>query len=170
VPSVIIAVASLGFAWWLIPHFWPTFLRGAAAGAIAGVLILGPGLRIAMRVVAIVDPVRRPEFTIEGTMFILVGIGVIFGGLFGAVTAPIQDAFDMDWRMAAVLPAALVMALILSADDLRAELFELGAGGWMNLPVFAGVALAYGLVATRIIHRLTTRRREPASALIDLPA
>jgi hypothetical protein len=103
-------------------------------------------------------------------VFIVVFVGVIFGGAFGAITAPIQHAFEMDWRVAGLIPSTLVIALIMTADDLRAELFELGLGGWMNIPLFVGVALAYGLATTWIIRRLTSRRSEPTPALVDLPA
>ena len=170
VPSVIIALISVAFAWRLTPRFWWTISRGALAGAVAGLLVLGPGWRFAMRVVAILDPIRAPEFTIDGTMFILLFVGAILGGLFGAMTAPIQRAFSMEWQAAALIPALLAMTLIVTSQSLRTELMELGLGGWFNIPLFGGVALAYGLATTRIIHRLFNKVSEPAPEPLNVPA
>jgi hypothetical protein len=56
--SMAIVILGFGAGWLLVPGFWRSFGLGAIAGAMAGLLVLGPGLRIAMRVVAILDPVR----------------------------------------------------------------------------------------------------------------
>ena len=56
--SMAVLLMGIGAGWLLVPGFWRSSLYGAIGGVVAGLLILGPGLRIAMRVVAIVDPVR----------------------------------------------------------------------------------------------------------------
>jgi hypothetical protein len=143
----VLLLVGVGLGWWLVPGFWRTVLLGAIGGIASGILVLGVGLRVAMRVVAILDPVRSPEFTMEGTMFILIGIGGLFGGMVGILANLARRGMRLNSVIkAAILPAAAAMSLLLADDEIRGELFELGAGAWLNLPMFGLVAILYGIV------------------------
>jgi hypothetical protein len=158
--SLAALVTGIGAGWLLVPGFWRSSLDGAIGGVIAGLLVLGPGLRIAMRVVAIIDPVRSPEFTIGGTMFIMIGVGVIMGGIFGVIGNIARSALGIRSGWAGVVPAVLVMLMIGLDSELRSEIVELGAGPWLNIPMFGAVAVGYGAVWTRVVDRLEMRRIE----------
>jgi len=151
---------GIGAAWLLIPGFWRSSLHGAIGGVIAGLLVLGPGMRIAMRVVAIFDPIRSPEFTVGGTMFIMVFIGVILGGIFGLFGNVARRGFGIPPRAAGLFPALLVMLMIGLDSELRGEIVELGAGPWLNIPMFGAVAVGYGALWTRVVTRVEMRRVE----------
>jgi hypothetical protein len=83
----------------------------------------------------------------EGTMFILIGIGGLFGGMVGILANLARRGMRLNSVIkAAILPAAAAMSLLLADDEIRGELFELGAGAWLNLPMFGLVAILYGIV------------------------
>ena len=152
--SIAVVIVGIGAGWLLIPGFWRSSLVGAIGGVISGLLVLGPGLRIAMRVVAMVDPVRSPEFTIGGTMFIIIGIGVVMGGIFGVFGNVLRIGFNIPSRAAGLVPALLVMMMIGLDSELRDEIIELGVGPWLNIPMFGAVAVGYGAVWARAVVRL----------------
>lgn len=159
-----LVLVGVGLAWRLVPGFWRSVLYGAIGGGVSGLLILGPGLRLSMRVVAIIDPLRTPEFTVEGTMFIVIFIGGLFGGIFGIAGNLARHGLELRSKMAsATLPAMAVLAVLLTAEDLRMELFELGAGAWMNIPMFGLVSLLYGAGAIATAMRLEQRRASKPS-------
>jgi hypothetical protein len=160
VGSMAVVLIGVGAGWLLVPSFWRSALHGAIGGVVAGLIVLGPGLRIAMRVVAILDPLRSPEFTIGGTMFIIIGVGVIIGGKFGVLANIARRGFGIPSRVAALLPALLVMLLIGLDSELRSEIVELGAGPWLNIPMFGAVAVGYGALWAWVVTRLELRRFE----------
>jgi len=160
VGSMAVFIIGIGAGWLLVPGFWRSSLDGAIGGVIAGLLVLGPGLRIAMRVVAIIDPARTPEFTVGGTMFIIIGVGVILGGIFGVIGNIARSGLRIPSRWAGVVPAILVMVMIGLDTELRSEIAELGAGPWLNIPMFSAVAVGYGAVWSGVVYRLETRRIE----------
>jgi len=152
-----VLVVGIGTGWLLVPGFWRVMWHGAVGGVVAGLVLLGPGLRIAMRVVSILDPVRSPEFTVAGTMVIIIGIGVMMGGIFGVIGGLARRGFDIPSRVAGLVPALLVALLIGLDNELRGEIVELGAGPWLNVPMFGVVALGYGAVWARVVLRLELR-------------
>jgi hypothetical protein len=158
--SMAVALIGVGAGWLLIPGFWRSCLHGAIGGVAAGLLALGPGLRIAMRVVAIVDPVRSPEFTVGGTLFIIIGIGGVMGGIFGVIGNVARSGFAAPPVAAGLVPALLVMVMIGLDSELRGEIVGLGAGPWLNIPMFGAVAVGYGALWTRVVTRLEKRRIE----------
>jgi hypothetical protein len=159
-----LVLVGAGLAWRLVPGFWRSVLYGAIGGVVSGLLILGPGFRLAMRVVAIIDPLRTPEFTVEGTMFIVIFIGGFFGGILGIAGNLARRGLERRSIMAsAIVPAAAVLAVLLSTEDLRMELFELGAGAWMNIPMFGMVGLLYGAGAIATATRFEQRRAPESS-------
>lgn len=154
----ILILTGVGFGWWLVPRFWRSVLFGAIAGLVSGVLVLGVGLRIAMRVVALLDPFRVPEFTPGGTMFILIGIGGIFGGTLGILANLARRGLRLRSIFTiAVLPAAGAMMLLLVDDEIRSELFHLGAGAWVNIPMFGLVTVLYGIAVAAVTAGLEER-------------
>ena len=156
--SMAVVLIGIGAGWLLVPGFWRRSLYGALGGVVAGLLVLGPGLRIAMRVVAVLDPVRTPEFTVGGTMFIMIGVGVMMGGIFGVIGNIARGGFNIPSRAAGLVPAALVMLMIGLDSELRSEIVELGAGAWFNIPMFGAIAVGYGALWTRVVTRLERRR------------
>jgi hypothetical protein len=138
----------------LVPRFWRTVGLGAIAGAVCGALVLAPGFRLAMRVVAILDPVRTPAFTIEGTLFIILFLGVVVGGVFGIEAALLRRALSVSAAVMTFSMTAVIMGLLLAGDDLRSEVFELGAGAWLNIPMFAMVVWLYSWALNRAIDRV----------------
>lgn len=163
-------LVGAGLAWWLIPGFWRGALHGAIGGVVSGLLILGPGLRLAMRVVAIIDPLRTTEFTVEGTMFIVIFIGGFLGATFGIAGNLARLSLELRSIMAsATVPAAAALAVLFTTNDLRMELFELGAGAWMNIPMFGMVSLLYGVGAMTTAMRLEQRRASKVSNGEDVP-
>jgi hypothetical protein len=158
--SIAVFLIGIGAGWLLVPGFWHGALHGAIGGVIAGLLALGPGLRLAMRVVAILDPVRSPEFTVGGTMFIIIGVGVVMGGIFGVIGNVARGGFGIPSGAAGLVPALLVMLMIGLDSELRGEIVGLGAGPWLNIPMFGAVAVGYGALWTRVVTRLEKRRIE----------
>lgn len=144
-------LVAVGLAWRYTDGFWRTVAFGIVGGALAGVVIMGPGFRLAMRVVAIMDPIRTPEFSVGGTLFIIVGIGGILGGAIGIAGNLLRRAIPINSVIAAGVVLALVeMAMLLSEADLRAEFFELGGGPWVNVPMFGLFVFGYGIAAMAI--------------------
>lgn len=158
--SIAVILIGTGAGWLLVPGYWRSSLHGAIGGVIAGLVVLGPGLRIAMRVVAILDPIRSPESTVEGTMFIIIGVGVVMGGIFGVVGNVVRGGFEIRSMRAGLFPALLVMLMIGLDSELRNEIVELGAGAGLNIPMFGAVALGYGTLWIRVVTRLEMRRVE----------
>lgn len=160
VAGEVLLVIGVVLGWWLVPHFWRSALIGAIAGVVSGVLVLGVGYRMAMRVVAILDPIRTPELTLEGTMFILLGIGGIFGGILGILTNLARRGLGLSSLVAAaVLPSGGALGLVLVDDQIRSELFDLGAGAWMNISMFGLVAILFGLASAATSAALEERTR-----------
>ena len=157
--------AAAALAWWLTVGFWNTVAFGLAGGVIAGALIMGPGFRVAMRVVAIMDPIRTPEFSVGGTFFIVVGIGGILGGVMGIVGNLIRKAASIaSVVIAGVVLGAFEMTILLIDSGLREEFFELGGGPWVNILMFAVFAFGYGIAAVRIADRLEHRASKSVDA------
>jgi hypothetical protein len=144
-------VGGLVIGWRRVPGFWRTVLAGIVGGAVAGLVILGPGLRLAMRVVAILDPETAPEFTWSGTIGIVLFVGGISGALLGLMSALMRRLITPG--VVATVVTVVFMGLLLAGEDLRTELMELGAGPWVNLPMFTAVVASFALVMLRLIGR-----------------
>ncbi len=150
-PPVALAIVAgvLLVGWRRVPRFWRTVARGLVAGGLAGLLVLGPGFRLVMRVVAILDPVRSPEFTLEGTLFLVLIVGLVFGAITAGWTTLVSSAARLPrWGGASLVTIAALVQLFSDSEVLR-ELTELGAGPWMNVPMFLGVTALYGHLADR---------------------
>ncbi len=165
-PIGALAIVGVGVAigWRFVPDFWRTFLRAAIAGGFAGVLVLGPGYRLAMRIVAILDESTTPEFTIEGTMFLVVGIGLVFGGITTTWVTLITKTYAARRPVAvSVLTVVVISTLFLDSEVFR-ELTDLGLGPVVNVPMFLGVTVGWAWLADR----WARPTREPLSADAEL--
>ena len=163
--GIVVVLAALVITMLYYRGFWRAAAGGLIGGAVAGLLILGPGFRLVMRAVALMDPVHPEEFTLEGTLFIIVGIGGILGSI-QAVTAHLaRRAFGIESAVVAgmLLATFLMVQLIFFSGEVSQEIFDLGAGAWVNIPLFGLIALGYGIaamaVADRVRSSLPTRRR-----------
>jgi hypothetical protein len=125
---------------------------------VAGFAILGPGFRLAMRAVAMVDPIRRTEFTVGGTVFIVIGVGLIFGSIFGAYAISVGRLLGLWGAKLAAVTMVGVLLFLFTDPELRSELTDLGLGVWMNLPMFSIVVFAYGRATIGIVDRIERRR------------
>lgn len=157
--GITLVLVALGVAWRSTPGFWGMISSGLVGGVVAGLLILGPGFRLAMRVVAILDPFRVPAFTVEGTGFVMVAVGVIMGALQAATANLIRHSLRIEsTRAGGILLGLVAVGLLLVAPpDIRSELFELGVGAVVNIPMFGGICLAYGLAAVALADRIAAR-------------
>lgn len=150
-PITALAIVGAGFVigWRYVPGFWRTLFRAAIAGGLAGVLVLGPGYRLAMRVVAILDEATTPEFTLGGTMFLIVGIGAIFGAITTVFVTIVTKTFDAPKLVAVTLLTAVVIGTLFLDSEIFRELTELGAGPILNVPMFLGVTVAWAWLGDR---------------------
>lgn len=163
-----VLIGAVLLAWRFTEGFWKTVAFGLVGGVVAGALIMGPGFRLAMRVVAIMEPTRTPEFSIEGTVFIIIGIGGIFGGIFALVGNLIRRVFSIKSAIASgVVLAALVMTTFLSETDLRTEFTNLGGGPWVNIPMFGIFALGYGIAAMAIAESLERQAARRDASVVE---
>lgn len=167
-----LAIAAV-VAWRTVPRFWRMLVGGLVGGAIAGLLILGPGFRIAMRVVALMDPTRAPEFTLGGTLFIVVFFGAAIGAIQGLTSHALRRMLNIGSSVLAGSLVGLFMIgqLAFFTEGTSDEVFELGAGALVNIPLFGTITVAYGIammaLAERLEHwRLSTEstRREKVPA------
>ena len=155
-PGVTILAAGIVSRW--IPGFWKTVASGAAGGVLAGLVVLAPGFRLAMRMVAIMDPIRRPEFSFGGTVFIMIMVGVLMGGLLGIGGILISRTTNIRSPTAACgLLGLLTVGVLMGNSGLRGELIDLGAGLWLNLAMFGTVAIAYGIATMKVAARLGSK-------------
>lgn len=154
-----ITLPLLGLAglviWRELEGFWPALFGGMVGGAVAGLLILGPGFRLAMRAVAIMDAAHPEEFTLEGTLFIVVGIGAIMGGITAMVFQVARRVFRVGSAIVAGSALALTEMVVLTffSGELSTELSDLGLGIWVNLPLFGLVTLGFGIAAMALADR-----------------
>jgi hypothetical protein len=148
---VLVLVAAVA-SWRYVTDFWRIVVGGFVGGAVSGLLILGPGFRLMMRAVAIMDPLHPEEFTLGGTLFVVVGIGAILGGVQGLTAHLARRSFGLRSAVlaGALLAALMMIALTFFAGELSQELFDLGISAWINIPLFSLVALGYGIAAMAV--------------------
>lgn len=152
---LLVVVAAVAIAWWLMSGFWATVAIGAAGGVLAGLVILGPGLRGAMRMVAVLDAFRSPEFSVGGTVFVILVAGGVMGGIFGIVGNLLRSATNLrSYSSSGIASGLLLTAMLLVIFGGE---FDLGGGLWVNLGVFGMVSIVYGVAAMRLVDRFSSR-------------
>ncbi len=152
-------------AWKLIPGFWRITGRSLLAGLISGVLVLGPGLRLAMRLVAIADPNATPEFSVGGTIGIIVLIGGFLGSIYSVVAVYARTGFSTGKAVASGVVALALLGFVMASADLRDEIANLGLGAWMNIPMFAAIGFLHGWTSLSLYDRLSKRSLRDAPAV-----
>jgi len=152
VASLVVGVA---LAWRYTPEFWKIVLTALVGGFVAGLLILGPGFRVSMRVVALLEPGRELEFTMGGTLFVILGVGGLLGGVMSITGYLLRVGLGIgSGVVGGLLLGALVLgSLAFGSGDVSTEFFELGAGPWVNFPLFGVFAMAYGIAAMALADR-----------------
>lgn len=155
--GLIAMIAYLGRK--LIPGFYPMLGKGLLAGLAAGVLVLGPLFRGAMRVVNLMDPSKPEEFTIDGTLFIVIFVGAILGTTIGVAMIFFRTALGSGRRVGSLLAGLMVIGFLLLSPDLRGEVIEFGGGPWVNIPLFFAAGYLYGEAGQWVFDKL--RRRTP---------
>jgi len=106
-----------------------------------------------MRIVAVLEPSRVTEFTVEGTMFVIVFIGAMIGAVLGLGAHFIRMGFGLGRVGVAIVTAVLAIGFIVVDSETRLELFQLGLGGWFNVPMFGLIAGIYGYASSQILDR-----------------
>lgn len=167
--GLLVTVVLMVAAWRMIPGFWRMTGRSLLAGVISGVLVLGPGLRLAMRIVAIADSNTTPEFSIGGTVGIVVLIGGFLGSIYSVVAVFTRVGFSTGKPAAAGVVALALIAFIMASPDLRGEIIHLGFGGWVNIPMFAAIGFAHGWLSLSLYDRLSKRLIRDALAVEAMP-
>lgn len=153
IAGLVVSVGVAVVAFRVVPRLGRTFGAGLLGGMVAGLVVLGPGLRVAMRVVAVMDSARRPEFSVEGMVFILVITGGVMGPILGLVLALTRRALNHSLAVSAILAAVAGLTLFVANTELRPELVGLGAGPGVNLALFGAAIALYGAGAERLIRR-----------------
>ena len=141
---------------------------GLAGGVIAGVLVIGAGGRLAMRLLAVTagdgaqGRVTEAEeivgqISVEGT----IGF-ILFNGIFGGVvfSGPylILRRFLPPGRLGgAAYGLGLLVVLGTTLDPLRPENpdFDIVGPGWLAVVVFSVLAIAFGLTLAAVMARLS---------------
>lgn len=163
VPSTMIGLAPLallgilmtigGFV--IVARFARIQVSGMVGGFVTGLVVLGGGLRLAMRLVVLTDDVREPVFSSE-TLFI-----IFFGGVVGLMMGPVIAVAQRLWAPSSTLIGAVVaissMSMFLLEPGLRTELFNEGAGPLLNIPLFTATFFAFGASANEAITRIERR-------------
>lgn len=147
--ALAIVGGGVAIGWKYVPDFWRIVFRAAVAGGLAGVLVLGPGYRLAMRIVAILDESTTPEFTIGGTMFVIVGIGAMFGGITATWVTLITRAYAARTAVAVTMLTVVVIGILFVDSEVFRELTQLGPGPVLNVPMFLGVTVGWAWLADR---------------------
>jgi len=165
---VVLAAAAVAGSMW-VPRFWSTLTAGAFAGGLAGLAVLGPALRLAMRVVAAIDPVRATEFTVGGTIFLLM-FGSIVGAAIGISLGFIRRAVGAATLHAGLGIALVGLGILLVDSETRVELFDLGAGWGMNIPMFGLVFGLFGGATEWLLESFDRRRATNGAAKVLDPS
>jgi hypothetical protein len=163
-------VVALRLLWWIA--------LATAAGAASGVLVMGAGGRLAMRLLAVTaddDAQGRiteadeivGEITVGGTIGFMVFIGLFGGLLTGLLYVAVQRWLPRGRGRGLWFGALLLVILATRIEPLRTnnEDFDLVGPAWVSIPVFGALALAHGAAVAAFCARwsrtqplLTTRR------------
>lgn len=123
---------------------------GITAGALIGLFLLGGGLRLAMRFVALIAGMT-PSASVAGTTGILL-IGAVFGAILGLIYTPIH--YFVPWRWPAkglllggILAGLTALPFLTIEPSGEAALVApwIGASLFAPLPLIFTLALAYNL-------------------------
>jgi hypothetical protein len=150
--------AALRSVWWLG--------LAAAAGASAGLLVLGPGGRLAMRLLAVTagDDAQGAlteadeivgDITLGGTLGFMIFVGLLGGAFTGLVYVAIQRWLPGPPGRGLAFGAVLLVLFATRIEPLRTsnEDFDLVGPTWVTLLVFAALAFAQGAAVSAFVNR-----------------
>ncbi len=131
---------------------------GILSGLIVGFLAAGTGGRIVMRIIAIADPDTVTRFTLGGTLFLLLGMGLfgaILGGLAGLLFVAIRRWLPVPGPLKGLAFGALLLLgtgwLFFSGG--QDENFSDFEPPLLGVALFASLYLVYGLGVGAVVER-----------------
>ena len=148
IPVMLFSVGSLVLALIYVRKLPRLVFSGLIGGGIVGLIILGGGSRLAMRIVALTG--GRREVTIEGTAFLMV-FGAFAGANIGVFLAALRRVVRPRIGPTAVVLGLLGVLAFVGPRDIREELVHEGRGIWLNAPMFLSLLPLYGWAALSVI-------------------
>jgi hypothetical protein len=141
---------------------------GFLAGLVAGILAVGFGARIAMRIVALVAGMR-PNFSFEGTLIVLI-FGATFGVIFGIVFVAVRRYLPLSGLRKGLMFGVILLLLIIVPPFLLVSGGELAlVPPLAGLAVFGPIPIAYGILLAAAVQRFEQRSLETSPSWIGLP-
>lgn len=148
-------------------HLWWVQLV-LLSGITAGVLVMGTGGRLAMRLLGATggDSAQRRmteaeevvgEVTVSGTVSFILFVGVFFGILTSLAWFALRRFLPAGWAGGLLFGAALLVVFGTRSDPLRPgnEDFDIVGPWWLAVLVFSALALAYGVALASFSARLS---------------
>ena len=125
--------------------------RGGLAGAIAGVICLGVGSRVVMRVAALLDPDQHGRLTDNGNVIGAITFEgtlelVIFVGIFGGLATCAVWVLVRDWLPGELAPRMLLAGVIAAATGSFMVVDRENIDFALLEPTAANVAMFIGIV------------------------
>jgi hypothetical protein len=131
----------------------------AAAGLLAGLVFLGVGGRLAMRIIVLAHG-DTPGFSISGTLQVL-GVGAVIGGLGSVASLVLQRIWRRaSWMRGVALGSAMFAVgtaiFVPTAAGIDANFFE----GLFIAALFAAIFFGYGLTMEYTVQSLLETNKE----------
>ena len=136
---------------------------GVGSSLVAGLVIMGAGGRLAMRLLAVTagDPAQGRvteadqvvgEITLDGTIGLIVFIGVFFGFLFGMAYMLIRRWLPRGRWGGLVYGSLLLIVFATRLDPLRPDNkdFDIVGPGWVSVTVFVLMGWCYGMLVSAL--------------------
>ncbi|WP_157623348.1 hypothetical protein [Terrabacter sp. Root85] len=147
---------------------------GLLAGMVIGVLVLGPAARLAMRLIAAASPPQAQgadttfgatvgEITVGGTLFLVVGFGLLSGVAVGLVYVFAAFVLPRGMLGGVIFGAVLLVLFASRIDPLRAanQDFEIVGPGWLSVVTFTSLALTTGALTAPVAGRIAAALPAP---------
>lgn len=146
--------------------FLRSVLVAVVSGVGAGVFVAGAGGRLAMRLLAETSSetvqgriteaeARIGEINVDGTIFLVIFVGVFFGGLTGVLYMALRRWLPTGRLGGLCLGLILLFTLAPMIDPIRRDNidFDLVGPGWLALTVFAALTILQGFTVVAIAGR-----------------
>ena len=130
----------------------PIVSRAVFAG-LAGGIVLGVGMRVAMRVMAILEG-QTPAFGWPGTLGIVLVFGVMLGPVLGLVFAGVQQWVPVRGLWKGVLFSLIVMGVLIALRVAGPEVDAAGGLWPYALVMFSAVFVVFGLIIAVVTARV----------------
>ena len=146
---------------------------GALTGLVVGTLVVGPGGRLAMRLLAATSPDAQGletdadevvgKITLTGTVGFVLFVGIFFGLAVGLIYVLVARAFPHGLLGGALYGATLLVVFSWWLDPLRADNkdFDILVPGWLSVATFIVIGLLTGAVTAPVAGRIGAVVREP---------